>query len=38
VLEQIRGVDRGRCVRRLGRLDAKTAAVVLDALTDMFAP
>ena len=38
VLDQIRGVDRGRCVRRLGRLDAKTAAVVLNALANMFAP
>ena len=37
VLEQIRGVDRSRCVRRLGRLDAKTAAVVLEKLGAIFA-
>ena len=38
VLEQIRGIDRRRCVRRLGRLDAKTAAVVLTRLAEMFTP
>jgi mRNA interferase MazF len=38
VLEQIRGVDRSRFGPRLGRLDRKTAATVLDVLTEMFAP
>ena len=38
VLDQIRTVDRVRLVRRLGRLDAKTSAAVLDVLQEMFAP
>ena len=38
MLEQIRGIDRGRCMRRLGRLDTKTAATVLGVLGQMFAP
>ncbi len=38
VLDQIRTVDRVRLVKRLGRLDAKTAATVLDVLQEMFAP
>ena len=38
LVEQIRTVDRMRFVRRLGRLDTKTAATVLTVLADMFAP
>jgi mRNA interferase MazF len=38
VLDQIRTVDRSRLVRKLGRIDAKTAAAVLDVLQEMFAP
>jgi mRNA interferase MazF len=38
VLEQLRTVDRARFVRRLGRLDTKTAATVLDLLGELFAP
>jgi mRNA interferase MazF len=38
LLNQLRTVDRLRFKRRLGRLDRKTAATVLDALADMFAP
>jgi mRNA interferase MazF len=38
VLDQLRAVDRIRLVRRLGRLDAKTSARVLDTLQEMFAP
>ena len=38
VLDQIRTLDRARLVKRLGRLDRKTAAVVLDVLQEMFAP
>ena len=38
VLDQIRTVDRGRLLRRLGRLDAGTAARALDVLQEMFSP
>jgi mRNA interferase MazF len=38
VLDQIRTVDRSRLVKRLGRLDAKASAAVLDVLREMFAP
>ena len=38
VLDQIRTVDRARLVRRLGRLDRRTSAKVLDVLQEMFAP
>jgi mRNA interferase MazF len=38
VLDQVRTVDRVRLVRKLGRLDSKTAAQVLDVLREMFAP
>jgi mRNA interferase MazF len=38
VLDQIRTVDAGRLVRKLGRLDADTGAKVLAALAEMFAP
>jgi mRNA interferase MazF len=37
-LDQIRAVDRTRLFRKLGRLDRKTAARVLDVLQEMFAP
>ncbi len=38
VLDQIRTVDRMRLVKKLGRLDGKTSARVLDILQAMFAP
>ena len=38
VLDQIRTVDRIRLVRRLGRIDAKTATIILDVLQEMFEP
>ncbi len=38
VLDQIRTVDRVRLVRKLGRLDSRTSAQVLDVLQEMFAP
>lgn len=38
VLDQIRTVDQVRLVRRLGRIDSKTAAAVLDVLQEMFQP
>jgi mRNA interferase MazF len=38
VLDQIRIVDRVRLVKKLGRLDNKTMAAVLDVLQEMFAP
>jgi mRNA interferase MazF len=38
VLDQIRTVDQSRLIKKLGQLDAKTAAVVLDTLQQMFAP
>ena len=38
VLDQLRAVDRGRLVKKLGRLDAKTSAIVLDVLQEIFAP
>jgi mRNA interferase MazF len=38
VLDQIRTVDRVRLVKKLGRLDNKTSAQVLDTLQEMFAP
>ena len=38
VLDQIRTVDQSRLIKKLGRLDAKTAAEVLDRLAEMFAP
>lgn len=37
-LDQIRSVDHKRFVRKLGRLDAKTAAKVLETMLEMFAP
>jgi mRNA interferase MazF len=38
VLDQIRTVDAGRMVRKLGRLDADTGSRVLAVLGEMFAP
>ena len=36
VLDQIRTVDRVRLFKKLGRLNSKTAARVLDVLQEMF--
>jgi mRNA interferase MazF len=38
VLDQIRTVDRARLIRKLGRLDSKTSAQVLEVLQEMVAP
>ena len=38
VLDQIRAVDQRRLIKKLGRLDGKTGATVLDVLSEMFAP
>ena len=38
VLDQIRAVDQSRLIKKLGRIDAKTATVVLDVLQEMIAP
>jgi mRNA interferase MazF len=38
VLDQIRAVDRSRLVKKLGRIDGKTAVAVLDVLQEMFEP
>jgi mRNA interferase MazF len=37
VLDQIRTVDQSRLVKKLGRIDAATARLVLDVLQEMFA-
>ena len=37
VLDQIRTVDQTRLVKKLGRLDSRTAAKVLDVLQEIFA-
>ncbi len=37
VLDQVRTVDKTRLVRRLGKLDANTAAKTLAVLQEMFA-
>ena len=37
-LDQLRTVDRRRLAKLLGRLNRKTASVVLDVLQEMFAP
>jgi mRNA interferase MazF len=37
-LDQIRTVDQIRLIKRLGKLDATTAKIVLDVLAEMFAP
>jgi mRNA interferase MazF len=36
-LDQIRAVDKSRLVKRLGKLDSKTADVVLNTLGELFA-
>jgi mRNA interferase MazF len=38
VLDQIRTIDRARLIRKMGRLDSRTAMRVLDILQEMFAP
>jgi mRNA interferase MazF len=38
VLDQIRTVDRVRLVKKMGKLDGKTSAAVLEVLQEMFAP
>jgi mRNA interferase MazF len=38
VRDQIRTVDRVRLVKKLGRLESKTAASVLAVLQELFAP
>jgi mRNA interferase MazF len=38
VLDQLRSVDRVRLVKKLGRLESKTAARVLEVLQELFAP
>ncbi len=38
VLDQIRTVDGGRLLRKLGRLNGRSAARVLEVLQEMFAP
>lgn len=38
VLDRIRTVDQTRLIQRLGRLDSRTSADVLDVLQQMFAP
>jgi mRNA interferase MazF len=37
VLDQIRTVDQSRLVKKLGRIDARTAQRVLDVLQELFA-
>ena len=37
-LDQIRAVDQSRLIKKLGRLNGKSAAAVLDVLSEMFAP
>jgi len=37
-LDQIRAVDKSLLVKRLGKLDTKTATSVLDTLGELFAP
>lgn len=38
VLDQIRTVDQQRLVKRLGKLDRRTATAVLSVLRELFAP
>jgi mRNA interferase MazF len=38
VLDQRRTVDRARLIKRLGGIDSKTAARVLEVLQELFAP
>ncbi len=37
-LDQIRAVDQRRLIKKMGRLDNKTATAVLEVLNEMFAP
>ena len=37
VLDQIRTVDRARLIKKLGRIDTKTAVRVLEVLQELFA-
>jgi mRNA interferase MazF len=37
VLDQIRTVDQSRLIKKLGRIDDKTAEAVLEVLQEMFA-
>lgn len=36
VLDQIRTIDRGRLIRKLGKVDAKTGRAILSVLQEMF--
>ena len=38
VLDRVRTVDQKRLIKKLGRLDSRTSADVLDVLQQMFAP
>lgn len=38
VLDQIRTIDRVRLVKKLGRIDRRTAEAILRVLLEMFAP
>ena len=38
VLDQIRTVDKGRLVKRVGKIDTQAQAKVLSVLGEMFAP
>ena len=38
VLDQIRAVDKGRLIRKLGAVESKTQSAVLAVLAEMFAP
>jgi mRNA interferase MazF len=38
VLDQLRTVDSVRLIRKLGRIDRKTASKVVEVLLEMFAP
>jgi mRNA interferase MazF len=37
-LDQIRTVDQGRLIKKLGKIDSKTAGRTLDVLQELFAP
>jgi mRNA interferase MazF len=38
VLDQLRTVDRPRLIKKLGKIDGRTATAVLGVLQEMFAP
>jgi mRNA interferase MazF len=38
VLDQIRAVDRSRLIKKLGKINGRTAAAVLAVLLEMFEP